>query len=224
MNVTQALQARRSVRAFLDRPVDTATLREVLALAARAPSGGNLQPWKLYLLTGNALEQLRSRMRKRLTSQPQPDESEYPIYPESVPEPYRTQRKRLTEAMYGAVGIPREDKAARLRFVAGNFECWGAPVALFCWVDRCMGAAQWSDLGMYLQSLMLLLEERGLASCPQEAWSLYHDEVRGQCKAPRELMLFCGMSIGYADTGAAVNGFRSDRLPLDQFAEFLGFP
>jgi nitroreductase len=223
MNVSEAVGSRISVRAFLDKPVPEDVLRNVLELGARAPSGGNLQPWRLYVLSGAPLAELRALMRARLARDPAPDPPEYNIYPEDLWEPYRTQRFRVGEMMYALLGIPREEKAARLRRFAENYAFFGAPAGLFCLIDRKMGPPQWSDLGMYLQTVMLLLREHGLSSCPQESWSSYSRVVREFLAAPQELMLFCGMAIGYADDGAAVNRLVSERMPLEAFAVFRGF-
>lgn len=222
MNVSEAVRARRSIRAFLDKPVPPHLLRDALQLAARAPSGGNLQPWRLYLLAGQPMADFRAAMQQRLQSRPMPDRPEYHIYPEKLGEPYRTQRYAVGEAMYELVGIKREDKAGRLRWVAGNYDFFGAPAGLFCYVDRQMGPPQWSDLGMYLQTLMLLLQERGIDTCPQEAWAMFHLAVAEQLKPPPELMLFCGMAIGYRDPAAPVNRLQAERAPLQQFATLLG--
>jgi|SRR5882672_1618756 len=221
MNVSDAVRTRKSVRVFLERPVSVDTLREVLALAARAPSGGNVQPWRLFVLTGTSLAAFRQRMQTRLREAPQGEPVEYDVYPHDLWEPYRSERFDVGEQMYALLGIPREDKAARLRQLAHNFDFFGAPAGLFCFVDRRMGPPQWSDLGMYLQTVMLLLRERGLDSCPQECWARYPQSVRDFVNPPPEWMLFCGMAIGYADPQAPVNGLESRRLPLDQFACFL---
>lgn len=223
MNVSEAVRSRISVRAFLDRPVPEGLLRSLLEAAARAPSGGNLQPWRLYVLSGAPLAELRTSMRPRLARDSAPDPLEYDIYPPNLWEPYRTQRFRVGEMMYALLGIPREDKAARLRRFAENYMFFGAPVGLFCFIDRRMGPPQWSDLGMYLQTVMLLLREHGLSSCPQESWSTYNRVVRDFLGAPAELMLFCGMAIGYADETAAVNRLVSERMTLEEFASFRGF-
>jgi nitroreductase len=223
MKVSEAVRSRLSVRAFLDNPVPLDVLRGVLELAARAPSGGNLQPWRLHVLSGRALEEFREIMRQRLVRDPSPDPLEYHIYPANLWEPYRTQRFRVGEMMYALLGIPREDRDARLRWFANNYEFFGAPVGLFCLIDRKMGQPQWSDLGMYLQTVMLLLREHGLSSCPQECWSRYNRVVREFLGAPEELMLFCGMAIGYADETSAVNRLASERMSLDDFASFHGF-
>jgi nitroreductase len=222
LTVSAALEKRCSIRAFLDRPVDGELLRRILMQAAQAPSGGNLQPWRLVVLGGDELARLKAAMTQRLQTQPEPDPSEYAVYPPNLVEPYRTHRFRIGEMLYAALGIPREDRNARLAQFAKNYQLFGAPVGLFCYVDRAMGAAQWSDLGMYLQSVMLLLCEHGLDSCPQEAWSNYHEEVARITQPPQEWMLFCGMAIGYRDPAAPVNGFRAERMALEEFAGFRG--
>ena len=222
MNVSDAIRSRKSVRAFLDRPVDMSVLREVLTLAARAPSGGNLQPWRLFVVTGEPLAKFKQTMLKRVQEQPQGEPLEYNVYPPDLWEPYRTERYDLGEAMYALLDIPRSDKVGRLRQFARNYQWFGAPAALFCYVDRGMGTPQWSDLGMYLQSVMLLLRERGLDSCAQECWAMYQQSVAAFLNPPAEWMLFCGMAIGYADESAAVNRLDSRRLPLEEFATFLG--
>jgi nitroreductase len=223
MNVSEAVRRRKSVRAFLDKPVPETLLREALELAARAPSGGNLQPWRLFVLTGEPLAALTAAVQQRLQKRPQPPAAEYEIYPSPLSEPYRSSRYELGEAMYALLGIPRENKLGRLLSMQNNFRFFGAPVGLFCYVDKQMGSPQWSDLGMYLQTLMLLLQERGIDSCPQEAWSIYHDTVRELLAPPAEWTLFCGMAIGYADLEAAVNRLHSERLPLESFATLTGF-
>jgi len=219
MNVSEAVQTRRSTRAFLPDPVPSELLREVIALAAHSPSGGNLQPWKVHVLTGAALARFRKVMAERLAREGY-DQVEYEIYPPSLHEPYRTRRFRVGEQLYAKLGIAREDKAGRLAQFARNWDFFGAPAGLFCFMDRRMGPPQWSDLGMYLQTLMLLLAERGVASCPQEAWSSYCQTVSEFVQAEPELMLFCGVAIGYEDTSAPVNSLRAERAALEEFAVF----
>ena len=216
MNVTDAIAARRSTRAFLDRPVEPATLRDVVEKAGRTASGGNLQPWHVHLLTGDAMSRFRAAMAPRLASG-QADVPEYPVYPQPLGEPYRTRRFAVGEEMYARLGIPREDKPARLKWFARNWDFFGAPAALFLFVDRGMGAAQWTDLGAYLSNVMLLLVEAGLASCPQEAWSVQHQTVSQFCGTPPELMLFAGLAIGYPDPEAEVNSLVTERAPLGEW-------
>jgi nitroreductase len=223
MNVTEAVRSRHSIRAFLDTPVPEATLREVLETASRAASGGNVQPWRIYALAGAPLAEFKARMIRRLATNPSPDPLEYHVYPENLWEPHRTWRFRVGEQMYGHIGIPREDKAARLMWFARNYQFFDAPAALFAYLDKRMGPPQWSDMGMYLQTVMLLLREKGLDSCAQECWSRYPAEVGAFLDPPAELMLFCGMAIGYRDPDAPVNRLVSERASLDEFATFRGF-
>jgi nitroreductase len=217
MDVTTAVHARISARDFLADPVDDAVLRQLLVDASYAPSGGNLQPWRIYVVNGESM----ARLREYLPTQPPLEAGEYDIYPKALTEPYRTNRFTIGEQMYATLGIARDDKQGRFQQFARNGDFFGAPAALFCFVDRQMGLPQWSDLGMFLQTFMLLAVERGLATCAQEYWSVRHGAIGSFVGAPENEMLFCGMSIGYADPAAPVNGLRSERMPLDQWARFV---
>ena len=217
MDVVAAVHARRSVRQFRPDPVDDDLLRSLLVHASRAPSGGNVQPWRIYLANGPAMV----RLRAHLAEQPPLDQPQYEIYPLSLFEPYRTNRFRVGEQMYATVGIAREDKEARLRQFAHNNDFFDAPAALFCFIDRRMGPPQWSDCGMFLQTFMLLAVESGLATCAQEYWSVRHRAVASFVGAPDNEMLFCGMAIGYADDDSPINTLASERMPLEDWATFL---
>ena len=221
MQIQEAVDTRHSIRAFLPTPVDGETIRKVLTMAARAPSGGNLQPWHIDVLAGDALASLKSTMRQRLADG-EPEPAEYDIYPPNLRAPWRDRRFQVGEAMYARLGIPRDDKAARRRWFANNYNFFGAPMALFCSVDRTMGPPQWSDLGMYLQTVMLLLRGEGLDSCPQECWAIYPATVGRAIEMPPERMLFCGMSSGYRDPEHPVNGRVSDRAPTQEWLNFRG--
>ncbi|RDK09193.1 nitroreductase [Cupriavidus lacunae] len=222
MKVSQAIASRKSVRGFLPRAVAPDTIRRVLDAAARAPSGGNLQPWHIHVVGGEALERLRGIMRERIAAAPTGEAREYDIYPRELVSPYRDRRFQVGEALYHYLGIPREDKARRLAQFANNFTFFGAPLALFCTVDRRMGPPQWSDLGMYLQTVMLLLREEGLDSCAQECWAMYPQTIGEFLSLPAERMLFTGMAIGYEDPESPANQLRAERAPLDEFTEFMG--
>jgi nitroreductase len=225
MTVTEALETRISVRDFLPTPVPLEVIRRVLATASRSPSGGNLQPWHIDVVAGAKLDELKAIMQRRLAEVAAGDRSEQPeydIYPKELVSPYRDYRFKIGEDMYARLGIPREDKAARLKWFARNFQFFGAPMALFCSIDRRMGPPQWSDLGMLLQSVMLLLREEGLDSCPQECWSVYPQTIGRFIGLPAERMLFCGMSIGHANPEHPVNRLVSQRADLSQFATFHG--
>lgn len=198
-------------------PVGDDELRALLADASRAPSGGNLQPWRIYVVNGESM----ARMREYLATQPPLEPTEYDIYPRELVEPYRTNRFTVGEQMYALLGIERDDKAGRFAQFARNADFFGAPAAVFCFVDRRMGPPQWSDLGMFLQTLMLLAVERGLATCAQEYWSVRHGAIRSFVGAPDEEMLFCGVSIGHADPDAVINSLRSERMPVEEWARFV---
>ena len=217
MNVVDAVNARLSVRQFLSTPVSDDQLRSLLADASRSPSGGNVQPWRIYVVNGDSL----TRMREFLITQPPVEAPEYDVYPKSITEPYRTNRFTIGEQMYATLGIAREDKPGRLRQFAHNNDFFSAPAAMFCFIDRQMGPPQWSDLGMFLQTFMLLAVENGLATCAQEYWSSRHQAVSMFVGAPENEMLFCGMAIGYADTSAPINSLRAERMPVDEWARFI---
>jgi nitroreductase len=222
MLVSEALATRRSVRGFLDKPVDSAVIRRVVERAARAPSGGNLQPWHIDVIAGEKIEQLRAIMAKRIFEAPGGEPTEYDIYPKQLHKSYADRRFQVGEDLYGALGIPRENKAARLQWFARNFAFFGAPVALFMSVAKTMGPPQWSDMGMYLQSVMLLLREEGLDSCPQECWAIYPQTIRDFLNIPEERMLFTGMAIGYKNPDDPANRMEARRAPPEEFATFHG--
>ncbi len=217
MKVSEAIATRKTIRAFLSDPVPPATIREILVAAARAPSGGNLQPWRVYMLIGPARDELVRRVKVKRAETPMGDVPEYHIYPPELTEPYKTRRTRVGEMMYATMGIPREDRASRLKFFAGNWEFFGAPAGLIITIDRQMQQGQWSDLGMFLQNIMLLAREHGLHTCPQEAWAPFHKVIREYLSVPENEMIFCGMGIGYADEKAPVNSLVSERAPFEEF-------
>lgn len=217
MNVSEAVSARSSVRSFLKRPVSDEMLKVLLAKSARAASGGNLQPWKIFVINNSSMKDFL-KFQEKWTK---PEVPAYDIYPQKLKEPYRTSRFELGEQMYELLGIGREDKDARIAQVMKNFKFFGAPSAFFCFVDRQMGPPQWSDLGMFLQTFMLLAKEAGLDTCAQEAWSMKHDSVSKFVKADDTDILFCGMAIGYRDDTALVNSLESERRPLKEWAKFL---
>ncbi len=214
MRVSEAVATRRSVRGFTDQPVDGALIRELLIAASRAPSGGNLQPWHIDVMAGDSLAKLKALMAAKLAAG-EAEQPEYPIYPTELDMPYKDRRSAIGEAMYGHIGIPREDRAARRQWFARNFAFFGAPLALFVSVGRGMGPPQWSDLGMFLQSFMLLAVEAGLATCAQECWAMYPQTVATAINLPPERMLFCGMSVGYEDINEPANRLRSERADED---------
>ncbi|MGW4772893.1 nitroreductase [Nocardia sp. NPDC004278] len=219
MNVYEAVTSRRAVRGFTSQPVPKEVLERVLAAAAWSPSGSNLQPWNSYVLTGAPLAELKKLAGERVAAGDPWDEREYEMYPSALKSPYRERRAAFGRERYGELGISREDMEARQRAAAANWDCFGAPAALFCYIDRDLGPPQWADVGMYLQTVMLLLRAEGLHSCLQMAWSVYRKTVAEVVSPPDELILFCGMSIGFEDV--TVGYARTERAPLDETVTFV---
>jgi nitroreductase len=222
VNVTEAIVGRNSCRAFTDQPVPIETIRGILEIARRAPSGGNLQPWHVHVLSGEPMRRFRALIAGKLASLPGGEGTEYHIYPPNLKEPYRSRRFKCGEDLYATIGIARQDRAARLAQFARNYDFFGAPLALFFSIDRGMGSDQWSDVGMFMQNVMLLLHEHGLRCCPQESWAAWHKTVGEFLNLRPEMMLFCGMAVGHGDATAAVNQLRTDRAELEEFVTFVG--
>lgn len=219
-DVYEAVASRRSVRAFTDEPVPKDALCRVLSAAAWAPSGSNIQPWHMYVLTGDPLAELKRLAAKRVAAGDPWDEREYEMYPAALASPYSDRKSAFGAQRYGALGIARGDLEARQRAASANWQFFGAPVGLFLYIHRGMGRPQWADVGMYLQTVMLLLRAEGLHSCPQMAWSVYRRTVAKVLSPPKELLLFCGMSVGYED--ADVDQARTGRAPLEETVTFVG--
>jgi nitroreductase len=219
MNVSEAVARRVSIRAFLDRPVEKALVADILEKAARAPSGGILQPWRVYALTGAPLAEFKAKV----AANPMGEPPEYDVYPPNLWDPFRTRRYQNGEDLYATIGIPREDKPARLRQLARNGSFFGAPVGLFFCLDRKLGPPQWADLGMYMQNVMLLATEAGLDTCPQEYWARYPNTVAAFVGLPDDHMLFSGMAMGYRDPDAPINRLVSSRDHVDIWCSLQGW-
>ena len=223
MDVRDAVASRFSCRAFLPTPVPLAAVRDILDRAARAPSGGNLQAWRVDALTGEPLEDVKARIRPRHAELPRGEGAEYQIYPDPLKEPFYARRREVGALLYAALGVAREDRPGRLAQYAKNFEFFGAPVGLFVSIDRSMGPPQWSDLGGFVQTILLVARAYGLHGCAQEAWTHWHKTVPPFLNLPGDHILFCGIALGFGDEDAAVNRWRAPRQGADQFATFRGF-
>ena len=223
MNVTDAVTSRRSVRAFQDQPVDAAVLRRVLETAQRSPSGGNTQPWHAVMLTGAPLAALFAKVAQVLPQGRAAMAAEYNVYPPELDGAYEARRRAIGEAMYAALDIPRDNKLGRLGWFARNFQAFGAPVVMLVHTPKYMGPPQWSDIGMWLQTVMLLLREAGLDSCAQEAWAVYSKQIRACVDIPADHTFFCGMAIGWGERDHAVNQFSVARADLDEAVRWEGF-
>jgi len=223
MDVSEAVASRRSIRAFLDKPVDHAVLRRVLEKAQAAPSGGNTQPWNAVMVTGDVLDKLVGHVADTIPQGLAAYSAEYPIYPAELEGRYATSRFGVGEAMYAALEIPREDKDSRQDVFRNNFRAFGAPVLMLVHTPRYMGLPQWSDIGMWLQTVLLLLREEGLDSCAQEAWAIYQKQIREVVAIPDDHIFFCGVAIGWGDRAAPVNTFPVPRVNIDEAVRWEGF-
>lgn len=222
-SVTDAVTSRFSCRAYLDQPVRAEDVKFIVETAMRAPSGGNLQPWHVYVVQGEPRQQLIDQVAEKAMANPRGEGGEYLIYPPELKSPYRDRRFDVGERMYETMGVARDDKAARFAWLASNFTFFGAPVGLFFALDKQMQEGQWSDMGMLIQTMSLLARERGLHTCPQEAWSMWSPTVKSFFDIPDHLTFFCGMALGYADPDAPVNSLQSPRAPMDEVVSYHGF-
>jgi len=223
MDVRDAVGTRYSCRAFLPTPVPQSVVRDILDNAARAPSGGNVQAWQVEVLTGAPLAELKARVAAHPELLPRGEGAEYQIYPSPLKEPFHARRFEVGELLYRSIGVAREDRPGRIRQYARNFEFFSAPVALLFFIDRTMGPPQWSDLGGFIQTVMLLARGHGLHTCGQEAWTHWHKTIYAFLETPPELMLFCGLALGHADDAAPINKWRAPREGAGGFATFRGF-
>ncbi|NUP24398.1 MAG: nitroreductase [Streptomyces sp.] len=220
MDVYEAVDSRRAVRAFRDESVPRDVLERVLAAATRAPSSGNLQPWHVFVVSGEPLAELKRRATARALAGDPGDEREYPMYPAELPSPYQDRFSAAATQRYKALGIERDDPARPLKIAALNSAAFGAPVVLFCYLDRAMGPGQWADAGMYLQTVMLLLRAEGLHSCPQVMWTMYRETVSQVVGADDGLVLCCGVAVGFEEEG--VPRLRTGRADMAETVSFVG--
>lgn len=215
LSVDEAVSGRRSVRRFLPTPVPEKTLESILSAASRAPSGTNIQPWQVHVVVGEARDHL-SRMvcAAAATGEKQ---LEYRYTPEVMREPYLSRRRKLGHELYRLYGIDRQDFAAREEAMVRNFQFFGAPIGLFFTMERDLPLGSWLDMGMFMQTVMLLARGHGLESCPQQAWCDYGAIVRDQLGLSDSHILLLGMALGYVDQSAPENGLVSDRVPIVEF-------
>jgi nitroreductase len=220
MTVEDAITGRRSIRAYLDQPVPRATLEKIFRIAARAPSGSNIQPWKVLVLEGAAKDRLCAAV-SALHAKQAPQEPGYQYYPQAWRDPYLSRRRACGFGLYKTLGIGRDDKARAYEQTGQNFTFFGAPVGLMFTIDRDMEQGSWLDYGMFVQSVMIAARAEGLETCPQAAWVYQAPTVERVLGIPADQMVVCGMALGYADPHAIVNTFRTDRMELDEFVTFV---
>ena len=219
MKVAQAVEDRHSVRAFTDEPVPEKLIRHIIQRGSHAPSGANTQPWNVAVLRGEARQRLQQRIESEFR-QGHRGKMDYSYYPQTWQEPYKSRRQACGLQLYDAVGIAKGDKQKRLDQWAANYRAFDAPVMLIFLIDQAMETGSYMDYGMFLQNIMLLAIEEGLATCPQAALGEYPEIVRDELSLQNNIRVLCGMALGYEDNDAAINQYRTPREPLDSFVTF----
>lgn len=223
MSVSRTLRSRASIRGYTSREVPVAVVEAILDAARWSPSGGNLQPWKVIVVTGRARDEVCGLARRALKLNPGGEDGDFPVYPEHVGSPFRERRRRAALQRFAALGVDPDDKAALAAYAARNYDFWGAPVGLFFVIPRDFGHSQWAHLGMFIQSLALVAAELGLGTCVQEAWAKVRESLGGHFGLPRNEVITCGMALGYPDWSQAINTVRTARENVADFATFRGF-
>ena len=221
--VDAAITSRRSIRAFLDKPVDRADVERILEVAARAPSGTNTQPWKVVVVTGQARRRLCDAI---LAVNADPEQArahteEYAYYPREWVAPYVDRRRKVGWDLYSLLGLTRDNKAGMAAQHARNYAFFDAPVGLIFTIDRILEQGSWLDYGMFLQNIMVAARARGLDTCPQAAFTQYHRVIAQQLRLPENDMVVCGMALGWADPEKIENTLVTEREPANSFARFM---
>jgi nitroreductase len=220
MTVEEAITGRRCIRAFLPKPVPRELIERILHIAGRAPSGSNVQPWKVWVLDGEVKQEISAELAERY-DRGQVSKREYNYYPESWREPYLARRRACGWGLYGTLGIGRQDKDKMHAQHRRNFLFFDAPVGLIFSIDRDLEQGSWLDYGMFLQNIMIAARARGLDTCPQAAFTTFHRVIARELKLPDNEMVVCGMSLGYADATKVENELSTEREPVSAFARFL---
>lgn len=219
MDVSQALRERRSVRAFTSQVPTAELVQRLMQDAAWAASGGNMQPWRVAAMAGEPLQAMLAEVAQTSVQ----ENPAHLSYPQNLWEPYRTRRFANGEDMYRSIGVPREDKEARLRQVAKNATFFGAPVGLIMFTEERMGPVQWMDLGNYLQAFMLRATEAGLATCAQGFWRRYDALIKRHIEVPEGYLVTFGIALGYEDKSAPINSMRASRADFAEWGQLRGF-
>ena len=219
--VYEAIRSRRSVRAFLPDIVDRATVAEILEVAARAPSGTNMQPWRAYVATGATKQRITDAILNSGIRAEKVAWEEYKYYPDQFFEPYQTRRRTVGYALYNRLGIGRRDVERMREQHDRNFTFFDAPVGMIFTIDRRLNQGSWIDHGMFLQNIMIAARGRGLHTCPQAAFAPYHRQIRPVLGISDDEIVVCGMALGYEDESKPENDLRTERAPLEEWATFL---
>ena len=220
MNIKQLIESRYSVRSFLDKDVGFEKVKSILDTANSAPSGGNIQPWKVYVLGNNSKNELVTQALNNYDTGVQED-IEYEIYPKPLAEEYKKRRSQCAADMYDALSIERDDIDTRLKQVRENFKFFGAPIGMIVTIDKSFAQNGWGHVGMFLQNLWLTAISEGLGVCLQESWSIYPKTVKEVIDCPNNEMIWCGIAMGYPNNEDPINNYRTSRDSIDTFASFI---
>lgn len=218
-NILEIIRARRSIRAFLPKPVSSDMVYHILEVARFAPSGVNTQPWKVAIVGSHHRAKLSQAIIKARENHipPNPD---YDYYPSQWQEPYKSRRKACGLALYGALNIALHETEKRKEQWHRNYYFFNAPVALIFYMPSFLATGAWIDMGMFMQNIMLAARHFGLETCPQAALAEYPDIVRAQLGIV-DHHIIAGMAMGYADEAHPVNQYRTEREPVETFSMWL---
>jgi nitroreductase len=219
-DVFEAARSRRSVRAYKPDAVPPEVLREIIELGRWAPSGSNIQPWRIHVLTGATLKRVGDAIQQAFLTEEKGHKRDYNYYTDPIEEPYLARRRACGWGLYGTLGIGKGDVGKSKAYRAGNYNFFGAPVGLVFAIERKLQIGSWFDYGMFAQTIMLAARARGLHTCPEASIASYPDIVRRELNISRDYTIMCGMALGYADGGALVNTFQPDRIAVEDYATF----
>lgn len=219
--VDEVIRERRSVRSFLPDTVPTDDVREILSIAARAPSGTNMQPWKVYVVSPQKISEISAAIKTCGIKPERAVWDDYRYYPSRFVEPYLARRRALGAALYSLLDIKKRDVSKMRDHFNRNFDFFGAPAGLFISIDRRLEVGSWLDLGMFIQNVLIAAQGRGLATCPQAAFAPFHQQIRGLIGMPDDEVLVCGIALGYEDTSKPENSLRTDRASLDDWVKIV---
>ena len=220
MNLKDIIKSRYSVRSFTKKNVDIEIIKEILQISACAPSGGNIQPWKVYVVTGNAKEKLIERALSNYDNGVQ-EKIEYEIYPNPLDEEYKKRRSECAKDMYAALSIEQDDIESRLTQIRENFKFFGAPVGMIITIDKAFAVNGWGHVGMFIQNICLSAIDNDMGTCLQESWSIYPETVKDVLNIPDNEVVWCGIALGYPNLGHPINNYRTSRESIDKFVTFI---
>ena len=220
MNLNELIKSRYSVRSFTDDTVDIETIREILEISSNAPSGGNIQPWKVYVVTGKTKEKLIKKALSNFDNGVQ-EKIEYDIYPRPLDEEYKRRRSERPTDMYGALSIKLDDTELRLSQIRENFKFFGAPVGMIVTIDKAFAENGWGHVGMFIQNICLSAVDNDMGTCLQESWSIYPETVKDVLNIPDNEVVWCGIALGYPNKDHPINNYRTSRESIEKFVTFI---